>query len=106
MHLQLDIKSDAYFIVTHQYSIQPSFGKTMSPFVLSLLIMVLVEVQCFRTPLPYGTGFQGTIQDDELSGQGIFHLLGKAFKHAFSTNDPPLKQPKMEGNINSSHFTT
>ena len=78
----------------------------MSPFVLSLLIMVLVEVQCFRTPLPYGTGFQGTIQDDELSGQGIFHLLGKAFKHAFSTNDPPLKQPKMEGNINCSHFTT
>ena len=32
-----------------------------------------------------GTGFQGTSQDDQLSGQGIFHLLGNAFKHALST---------------------
>ena len=47
----------------------------------------LVEVHCFRTPLPYGTGFQGKSQDDQLSGQGIFHLLGNAFKHALSTND-------------------
>ena len=52
----------------------------MVTFVLYLCIMTLVEVQCFRTPLPFGTGFQGTTQDDELSGQGIFHILGNAFK--------------------------
>ena len=53
--------------------------------------MALVEVQCFRTPLPFGTGFQDGTQDDELSGQGIFHLLGNAFKYAFETNDSPLE---------------
>ena len=68
----------------------------MVTFVLYIWIMALVEVQCFRTPLPFGTGFQGTTQDDELSGQGIFHLIGNAFKYALSTNDPQLK-PKMEG---------
>ena len=68
----------------------------MVTFVLYLWIVALIEVQCFRTPLPFGTGFQGTTQDDELSGQGIFHLLGNAFNYAFSTNDPQL-EPKMEG---------
>ena len=68
----------------------------MVTFVLYLWIVALIEVQCFRTPLPFGTGFQGTTQDDELSGQGIFHLLGNAFNYSFSTNDPQL-EPKMEG---------
>ena len=68
----------------------------MVTFVLYLCIMTLVEVQCFRTPLPFGTGFQGTTQDDELSGQGIFHILGNTFKYALSTNDPSL-EPEMEG---------
>ena len=37
--------------------------------------MTVVQVECFRVPLPYGTGYQGsTDQDDELSDQGIFHL--------------------------------
>ena len=35
----------------------------MVTFVLYLWIMALVEVQCFRTPLPFGTGFQGTTQE-------------------------------------------
>ena len=71
-----------------------SLGKdiTMAPFLL--FIMTLVVVQCFRTPLPFGTGFQGATQDDELSGQGIFHLLCKAFKYAIDS----LFQPKAEGN--------
>ena len=56
--------------------------------------MALVGVQCFRTPLPFGTGFQGATQDDELSGQGIFHLLCKAFKYAIDS----LLQLKTEGN--------
>ena len=66
---------------------------TMTSILLSLWIMALVEVQCFRTPLPFGTGFQDGTQDDELSGQGIFHLLGNAFKYAFEleTNDSPLE---------------
>ena len=58
----------------------------MSSFLLYFWIIALVEVQCFRTPLPFGTGFQGASQDDQLSGQEIFHLLGNAFKHALSTN--------------------
>ena len=62
---------------------------TMTSILLSLWIMAWVEVQCFRTPL--GTGFQDGTQDDELSGQGIFHLLGNAFKYAFETNDSPLE---------------
>ena len=71
----------------------------MAPFLLYLWTMALVPVQCFRTPLPFGSGFQGRTQDDELSahGQGIFHLLGKAFKYAFSTNDSRL-EPVMESN--------
>ena len=53
-------------------------------------------VQSFHVPLPYGTGFQDRNQDHELSGQGIFHILGNAFKYALSTNDPSL-EPEMEG---------
>ena len=68
---------------------------TMAPLFLSLWTMALVEVQGFRTPLPYGTGWvQGKPHDDELSGQGIFHLLCKAFKYAIDS----LFQPKAEGN--------
>ena len=68
---------------------------TMAPLLLSLWTMALVEVQGFRTPLPYGTGWvQGATRDDGLSGQGIFHLLCKAFKYAIDS----LFQPKTEGN--------
>ena len=67
----------------------------MAPFLIYILTMALVGVQCFRTPLPFGTGFQGRNQDDDLSGQGIFHLLSNAFKY-FSTNDSPL-EPVVEG---------
>ena len=70
---------------------------TMASFLLYILTMALVEVQCFRTPLPFGTGFQGATQDDDLSVQGIFHLLGEAFKYAFWTNDS-LLEPEIEGN--------
>ena len=53
--------------------------------------MTLVEVQYFRTPLPFGTGFQGTTtHDDKLSRQGIFHLLGNTFKHALYANADAL----------------
>ena len=35
----------------------------MAPFLLYTFIMALLsEVQCFRTPLPFGTGFQGATQ--------------------------------------------
>ena len=57
--------------------------------------MALVEVQGFRTPLPYGTGWvQSKPHDDELSSQGIFHLLCKAFKYAIDS----LLQTTTEGN--------
>ena len=68
---------------------------TMAPLLLSFWTMALVEVQGFRTPLPYGTGWvSGKAHDDELSGQGIFHLLCKAFKYAIDS----LLQLKTEGN--------
>ena len=68
---------------------------TMAPLLLSLWTMALVEVQGFRTPLPYGTGWvKGATRDDDLSGQGIFHLLCKAFKYAIDS----LLQLKTEGN--------
>ena len=68
---------------------------TMVPLFLSLWTMALVEVQGFRTPLPYGTGWvRGKPHDNELSSQGIFHLLCKAFKYAIDS----LFQPKAEGN--------
>ena len=65
----------------------------MAPLLLLfLLTMALVEVDCFRTPLPFGTGFpnfyrttMSATQDNELSGQGIFHLMCNAFKYAFPT---------------------
>ena len=66
-------------------------------FILYLWIMTLVHVQSFRTPLPYGTGFQSTTDNDKLSDKGIFHLIGNVFKYALSTNDPPLES-KTEGN--------
>ena len=65
-------------------------------FILYLWIMTLVHVQSFRTPLPYGTGFQSTTDNDKLSDKGIFHLFGNIFKYALSTNDPPLES-KTEG---------
>ena len=68
---------------------------TMAPLLLSLWTMALVEVQGFRTPLPYGTGWvQSKPHDDELSSQGIFHLICKAFKYAIDS----LLQAKTEGN--------
>ena len=68
---------------------------TMAPLFLSLWTMALVEVQGFRTPLPYGTGWvRGKPHDNELSSQGIFHLLCTAFKYAIDS----LFQPKAEGN--------
>ena len=55
--------------------------------------MIVVQVHCFRTPLPYGTGHQGTHHGNELSDQGIFHLLWK------SLNYGPPKEAKVEGNV-------
>ena len=73
----------------------------MSLILLYLWIMTFVDVQCFRTPLPYGTGFQGTTENDELNNQGIFHLFEnaiKVFKYALTTNDLPLEPTiKMKG---------
>ena len=69
----------------------------MSFFLLYLWILTLVSVQCYRTPLPFGTGFQGMTETDELSEQGFFHLFGNLFKYALPTNERPL-EPKMEGN--------
>ena len=57
--------------------------------------MALVEVQGFRTPLPYGTGWvSGKAHDDELSGQGIFHLLWNAF-----ANNEPSHQEKEQSKV-------
>ena len=73
----------------------------MSLILLYLWIMTFVDVQCFRTPLPYGTGFQGMTENDELNNQGIFHLFEnaiKVFKYALITNDLPLEPTiKMKG---------
>ena len=58
----------------------------MVRYLLCLLVTTIVQVECFRVPLPYGTGYQGsTNQDDELSDQGIFHLLWHSSKAARGT---------------------
>ena len=55
--------------------------------------MQSLQTHAFRTPLPYGTGFQGSNQrGTELTGKGIFHLLRSAFEYAFLTNETPLEQ--------------
>ena len=64
----------------------------MGKYLLYLLVMTVVQVDCFRVPLPFGTGYQGsTNQEDELRDQGIFHLLW----HSFNYESP--KEPKVEG---------
>ena len=65
----------------------------MAPFHLYLLVMIVVQVHCFRTPLPYGTGYLGTNHYNELSDQGIFHLLWKTLNYG------PPRVPKAEGNV-------
>ena len=68
---------------------------TMAPLLLYLWTMAMVEVQGFRTPLPYGTGWvQSKPYDDEWSSQGIFHLICKAVKYAIDS----LLQAETEGN--------
>ena len=64
----------------------------MARHLLCLLVMTVVQVDCFRVPLPYGTGYHNTNQDDELSNQGIFHRLWHSF------NCESSKEPKVEGN--------
>lgn len=60
---------------------------------LYLLVMIAVQVNCFRTPLPFGTGYLGTKPDNELSDQGIFQLLWKSLSYE------PSKEAKAEGNV-------
>lgn len=58
-----------------------------------VFLSVVTLVQCFHIPLPYGTGFQDTNQDNELSGQGIFHLLW----NVLANFDSPQPELKVEG---------
>ena len=65
----------------------------MVRYLLCLLVTTIVQVECFRVPLPYGTGYQGsTNQDDELSDQGIFHLLWHSSKAARGRPEGPTEQ--------------
>jgi len=57
---------------------------------LYLLVMIAVQVNCFRAPLPFGTGYLGTKPDNELSDQGIFQLLWKSLSYE------PSKEAKAE----------
>ena len=57
---------------------------------LLVMISVQVEVNCFRTPLPYGTGYVGTNHNKELSDQGIGNHSAMNLRR---------KEAKVEGNM-------
>ena len=82
----------------------------MVRYLLCLLVTTIVQVECFRVPLPYGTGYQGsTDQDDEFSDQGIFHLplvfcAKRRAKRAISAPNHFMSKPIVQLQI-TTHIT-